>query len=253
MLIEYDLRTQPYSVGDVLVLQERALLFDCPIDFQFVFDESRTVPGQEYIRDRRGYLGMLLPLGWCSPNVRSVSVVSESTAWPHAQGYMFYEHMAEFAKHDRLPELRWGKIKDGDYVSVQMRNNPHSPDRDSTVAAWVEFFRTTDDHFVLVGEVDQVPDLPNVTKRRGPVDEDLQAIIGARFHMGTSSGPATVAMFNRKPLCVFNTQMDNGFSAGFEMQDGRGRFTWSAPGQSLLAHRDTLENIRREYLDLCSR
>jgi hypothetical protein len=162
-------------------------------------------------------------------------------------GYLFYHLMQEFASQTALPALRWGDVQDGDHVSVQIRKNPYKPGWDSVIPAWVEFFRRTDDRFVVIGEVDELPDLPNVEKRRGPVDKDLEVILGARFHMGTVSGPCAVAWFNPKPYCLFNSNMGPGFCAGYH----NGRFTWSKKRQSLLIEQETIESIQREYEALC--
>lgn len=230
------------------MVQEWALLQNCPIDFRFVFDSSHYVAGQEYITDRRAYLEKLLPLGWCNPNVRSVEVVDR----PQIEtGYLFYRLMMEFASQKALPALRWGDVRDGDYISVQIRQNTYNPARDSEIAAWAQFLAETDDAFVVIGEVDLLPDLPNVEKRRGPVDQDLQAIIGARAHMGATSGPCTVAWFNRKPYRTFGSTMNDGFCAGFEAPHGRGRFTWSAPNQWTLTARETVALLKEEHATLC--
>ena len=244
----YDLRTQPYAVGDVLVMQEWALLQDCPIDFQFVFDPTRTVPNQRYITDHSARLERLLPLGWCNPNVRSVSVVADSK---QETGYLYYDLMAEFAKHERLPNLQWCPVPRGDYVSVQIRQNPHDTERNSVLPAWVEFLATTDDSFVVFGDLDGIPDLPNVRKSRGPIVNDLLTLAGARAHLGASSGPATLAWFNSQPFTVFHTTMTEGWCAGYEHNGGRGRFSWSADRQTHLIETETVESIRREHQALC--
>jgi hypothetical protein len=191
-----------------------------------------------------------LPLGWCNPNVRSVSVIEDGLP-DDPSGYLFYSLMAEFAQHDALPALQWGDVRHGNYVSIQVRRNPHNPERDSEIAAWAQFMAETDDAFVAIGEVDLLPDLPNVEKRRGPVDQDLQAIVGARAHMGATSGPCTVAWFNRHPYRTFCSTMGDNFCAGFQSPHGRGRFTWSAPNQWTLTARETAALLKEEHANLC--
>lgn len=265
--IEYDLSSQPYSIGDVLVFNERSLFFDEPIDFVFTFDPNKpAVPDPAFQHITTGnflqHIEKLVPIAWCNPKIRSVEVMSHDALtgdrWPRTRGkYLFYDCMAEIAKHGPVP-LQWKQpCPDfGDYVSVQLRRNPRNPGRDSDFDAWIEFFRTTDDNFVVIGEPSEMDDrlrLSNVTLTKDynlNAAQDLGVILNSRCHMGAGSGPACVAWFNDKPYCVFNTAMGENFCEGYEFNGGRARFTWSKPKQTLIYEKETAGALTYEHASL---
>ncbi len=143
-------------------------------------------------------------------------------------------------------------------VTVQLRRNAANPVRDSDYAAWLTFFTHCAAHypakFILLcshAEVDpRFRDLPNIVIAKDlgtTLEQDLALIETASMHMGASSGPATIAQFNSKPYCLFNSAMADRFVHGFHVDGNRGRFSFSAPLQTWINGRETPELLLLEF------
>jgi glycosyltransferase involved in cell wall biosynthesis len=101
-------------------------------------------------------------------------------------------------------------------VTVNLRNNPHyHANRNYSLTAWKKFFErcheTVPVKFIIAGAASEVAPslrtLPNVVfakDHQTTLLQDMALIHFAAFHLGSSSGPATLAMFGTKPYYIFN-------------------------------------------------
>ncbi|OGU10240.1 MAG: hypothetical protein A2075_21555 [Geobacteraceae bacterium GWC2_58_44] len=163
--------------------------------------------------------------------------------WPNAaqlqcKGYMFYEIMklchAYKQHHGDMPRLScrksalsWAKgfhdaqVSPEILVSVNIRNNPkYATHRNSSLEAWLRFFEDcigkypvkfvvicgtaeVDDRFRQLGNVLFAKDFST------DIEQDLALIEFSAMHLGSASGPATMATFTKKPYLIVNADMGN--------------------------------------------
>lgn len=207
--------------------------------------------------------------------------VSAYHVWPGvvqyaSREYLYYHCFNElfpdyFRKHGTLPRLKsrpaavqWAAAFYERYansaitVTVQLRKNPVNPARNSDYGSWLEFLEHCVNvyaaKFIIIcghSEVDaRFRELPNVVIAKDfgtTVEQDLALIEGAQIHMGASSGPGTIAQFNPKPYCIFNSVMPENFVEGFKLDGNRGRFAFSSPLQSWLTDHETAELLLAEF------
>lgn len=144
-------------------------------------------------------------------------------------------------------------------VVCHVRNNVLRPDnRNAPIEAWVEFFsRSADAHdakFILIGAVgeidDRFRDLPNVLIAKDfgtSLEEDLALAHCPYLFLGTSSGPACMAIFSDTPYVVFHFQPE------WEMIARDHDFAFATPHQRLTWERETADTIQDAFTDLWSR
>lgn len=201
--------------------------------------------------------------------------------WPSLAQYAFHEYLYYycfnelfydyFRTHGALPNLAsrpaaatWAAefirkhVHPAAAVTVQLRNNPVNPTRNSNYDSWIAFFRHCADRypvkFILIcarSEVDpRLKELRNlvIAKDFGTsVEQDLALIEAAHVHMGASSGPAIMALFSSKPYCIFNTDIKPTLVKGFTHEGRRIRFFFSAPLQNWIAGEETPELLTAEF------
>lgn len=284
LLLVYDFTTQPFSVGDILSYQEMSLCLAkengiTEIDFVFTYDPKnpvQKVPAFRHINRENfcHYLPSLIPVAQVNPLVKSVSVrkhgdglPKSDLVWPpRSKGYMFYEIMEHVFKHYKtygdVPKLSCKpealkKAALGDFVSVQLRRNPHNGRRDSNYFAWRQLFRDRPEiKFVVVCERHEIDDsmrLPNVTFSKDlgfDVVDDLAVVQSSTVHMGATSGPCVMAMFNDKPYFLYNSQHGQDRAAGFKYEGSKGRFVYSKPNQWVRMDKETPDLLNKD-LECC--
>ena len=142
--------------------------------------------------------------------------------------------------------------------TVQLRNNPKTPDRNSNYDCWLDFFRycarTHPVTFIVIcspSEIDpRLRSSPNVVIAKDHftnLEQDLALIEAADFHMGPSSGPATIAQFNRKPYCMFSWDLNSRLLKGLARDGQRHRFVFSTPLQSWMSEKETTDTLIAEF------
>ena len=201
--------------------------------------------------------------------------------WPslcdYASGeYLFYRAIRElflphFKKYGPLPALRsrpaaskWAKRFLAQHagncvaVTIQLRRNPANPARDSVHDAWLDFFRSAiarhpAKFFVLCGasEIDpRLRKLENVVivkDHHTSLEQDLALIDNAAAHMGASSGPGSMALFGRKPFCMFGFDTDSESVGGLLQEGQRLRYPFSSPFQVWIRDKETAELLHTEF------
>lgn len=149
-------------------------------------------------------------------------------------------------------------------ISVQLRRNPRNPKRNSDYPSWVALFEHVRRagypvKFLLVCAIDELDPsldrLDNVlpVKRFGTnVEQDLAVIDVSAMHLGSSSGPATMAMFSEKPYCLFSSDPIPWLYRGMHREDGVLRHFFATPVQRMVVARETPETLLREFERLWS-
>lgn len=306
LLLVYDFSSQPFSVGDILTLQEAALV-SCEenglpaVDIALVYEPSRPVvsdPAFSHVQpdDFLFHLSSILPAAQVNPLLRSLLLFGshrelekfvadnseQYVVWPTlgqyaSREYLFYHCMDEvfqnhFDAHGHLPPMRsrpaaahWAKAflraqapDDAVPVSIQLRRNPKNSARNSDYEAWKSFFTEAAGaypakFFVICGptEIDPgIRKLPNVVlvkDHHTSLEQDLALIEACEIHMGASSGPGMIAIFNRRPYCFFGYDGQESRLRCLQKKEGRLRFSFAADGQYLLPQIETPLTIRREF------
>jgi hypothetical protein len=82
------------------------------------------------------------------------------------------------------------------------------------------------------------------------LEQDLALIEAASFHMGMSSGPSTVAQFNRKPYCIFSWKINPALFRGIRRDGYRNRFYFSTEFQNWIIDEETTESLITEFLHM---
>lgn len=275
----YDFSTQPFSIGDVLSFQVMGNIL-CEqqgiekFDMVLTYDPRQPVTkvGAFAHVTSGNFLELAKPLmdaASVSARVENVSLcthdalpncIGTATCWPSLKtgGYVFYQIMqsvlARYIERGNIPWLLLKKESNGDYVSVQLRCKPTDPRRDSNYDAWKDFFAANrDTEFRIVGDATErdaklLADNVSFCKDNySTVNDDLQTIRAAKFHMGATSGPCVVPMFNSKPYTLYNSCNGQDRAAGFTYQDGKGRFVWSQPSQFVRRERETFALLQSDF------
>lgn len=306
LLLVYDFSSQPFSVGDILTLQEAALV-RCEenglrtVDIALVYEPTRPVVSDPAFRhvlpsDFLFHLSSVLPAAQVNPFLRSLLLfgshrelekfVADNSeryvVWPSlglyaSHEYLFYHCMDGVFQnyhgvHGGLPQLRsrpaaaaWAQsflqahAVDGFVpVSIQLRRNPENPARNSDYESWKAFFaRSAAEYqakfFVICGpsEIDlgfrELPNVILVKEYHTSLEQDLALIEACDIHMGASSGPGMIAIFNRKPYCFFGYDGNEGRLKCLRQAGGRLHFSFAADRQYLIRNTETLEMIQREF------
>jgi hypothetical protein len=201
--------------------------------------------------------------------------------WPsladYASGeYLFYRAFRElflphFHRNGRLPTLHarpivsaWAKnflaqiAGNCVSVTVQLRRNPANPARDSIHDAWISFFHSVNGRypvkFVVLcspSEIDpRLREIDNVVIAKDfhtSLEQDLALIDAGAAHMGASSGPGTMALFSRKPFCMFGLDTASEAVGGLVHENGRVRYPFSSKSQVWIREKETPEMLIAEF------
>jgi hypothetical protein len=304
ILLIYDFSHQPFSIGDILMLQEAGMVL-CErhhatrIDFAAVFNPDKPVvndPAFAHI-DAESFLyhlSSILPAAQSNSRLGSLLLFDSHSSledyilanceryrtWPslpdYASGeYIFYRVIHDlliphFRATGSLPSLSprpaaadWTrqfrqKHAIQKLVTVQIRKNPRNPARDSNMNAWLAFFQHTCQHYSVTfvvlcahAEIDErMRACRNVViaKDMGTqLEQDLALIATADAHMGASSGPGTIALFNSHPFCMFGFDTHSDLVGGL-IEDGRHvRYPFSLPSQNWVRETETTAMLEEEF------
>ena len=164
----------------------------------------------------------------------------------------------------RSPVRAWAKQFIDKYVApevavtVQLRRNPANPARNSDYDAWRTFFKESSNRypvrFVVIcahHEMDaNLGDLPNVEFAKDhctSVEQDLALIEEASMHIGASSGPGVMAIFNKKPYCFFNTGMQLDLYRGVIHEANASRLFFATSQQRFIHGRESAAILMAEF------
>ena len=153
-------------------------------------------------------------------------------------------------------------------ITVNLRNNPSFGNhRNYVLPAWRDFFERCQNcvpvKFVITcaaSEVDaSLRNLPNVVfakEHHTTLLQDFSLIRSAAFHIGSSSGPATLVMFLRQPYHIFNNDMLPHLPRweGSFLQDENGELVCSfrQPLQALGSVPETADGIWHQFQKIWS-
>ncbi len=123
---------------------------------------------------------------------------------------------------------------------------------------WLDFFRYCERRyavkFVVVGALSEVDDRLRdcrnvlIAKEHGTtVEQDLALIQTAAMHMGASSGPACMALFNTKPYLIVNTNAHLGGHDDLVATEGAWRFTFATEYQRFCEPPTTVQLLISEF------
>lgn len=208
--------------------------------------------------------------------------LGEYHVWPplsyYASGQYFYYHVLNellyehFERFGSIPALRsrpsvrqWAEqfvaahVAPALPVSIQLRNNPHNPARNSDYECWLAFFRQCaaareNFKFIVICDLHELDErlngLPNVVvaKRHCTnLEQDLALIEVSRFHMGASSGPSTMAMFSGKPYAVFGWKTTEYRYRDLKREGICRRFFFAHDYQRLIVEKETPALLAAEF------
>lgn len=149
-------------------------------------------------------------------------------------------------------------------VTVNLRNNKSvTPRRNSRMEAWLEFFSYCEDRypvkFIVIcsrSEVDErLRSCPNVIVAKDHytgIEHDLALIHTAAFHMGASSGPASMAGFGPKPYLLVNTDLVPEHYKGMIREGDFVRHFFAGPLQRLSFGVETAEQLAAGFAEMWS-
>jgi hypothetical protein len=306
VLAIYDLTSQPFSIGDILLIQEASLVVRARqqlewVDFALVYDPQPATcvdPAFRFITSENllFHVASVLPAAQFNPYHGSLFVFNsheqlnrfiaahsgEYCIWPSARKFagrkynslhVFNELLCGYhCETGAIPELssrrcmlQWAAafcerhVGTDVMVTMQVRRNKNSaPGRNLQLDCWLDFFRHCEPRypvkFVIVCALSEVdPRLrqhPNVliAKDLGTtLEQDLTLIQTAAMHMGASSGPGTIAQFNRKPYLIVNSDVHLAGYEGLIADAGFWRFPFATPLQRFAPPPTTLDLLVTEF------
>jgi hypothetical protein len=306
LLAIYDLSTQPFSIGDVLVIQEGSLVLREKyhlnlVDFALVYDPqypSSSDPSFNSINESNAlyHLASILPVAQVNQHLGSLFVFNSHLhlqrficdnkdlyhVWPEAQqfrerDYLYYHVYNDllynyYREHQTIPRLScrsflidWAqtfyheRVYPAVPVTVQVRNNKViSTVRNLHLDSWLDFFSHCEDRypvkFIVICARSEVDD--RLRQRRNiiiakdygtTIEQDLALIHTAAIHMGASSGPASMAIFNTKPYLIVNTDLVPHLYRDIIQEDGFLRLHFSSPLQRFTVGRETTGLLITEF------
>ncbi len=305
LLLIYDFSSQPFSLGDILIFQEVALVLRNmrnldTVDIALVYDPSKPAvadPAFAYVSPENFlfHLSSILPAAQVNPYLGSLLLfdshrrmeayvadnIEDYYVWPSLGDYVSHEYLFYdcfnrlftdyFSEHGELPVLNsrsavssWAlkfmqqHAASAVPVSVQLRRNPATPARNSDYDSWIRFFRYCENRypvkFIILcspSEIDPLMrDLPNVViakDQHTTLEQDLGLIEASSIHMGPSSGPGTMALFSRKPFCMFGFDVSFSLLNGFIEDAHRIRYFFSTREQYWIRQTETYELLVQEF------
>lgn len=316
LLMVYDLTSQPFSIGDILVMQEAAIvklkeleLKKC--DFAVLFNPSKPATGNSAfkkldIESGLFHLASILPVAQINKYLGSVFSFDSRCqlekhlkdnndrleVWPnnwklnYTGEYLYYTIFQEilipfYIKNGYLPSLQsrkpleeWAfnffkENSDGMIpITVNIRNNQLiDKHRNSNINEWLNFFSKNKKKypvkfFILCSrsELDErLRKLSNVVIVKdfySTVEQDLALIEASAIHMGTSSGPATMAWFNKNPYFIVNATLHlEHFSIDnllVNVSPNLYQFVFSNPGQFFYSGNESLEILEKYFEEMWS-
>lgn len=206
----YDLRTQPWSLGDILVAQAAKLTECDEYDIVFLHDPRVRPDNFKFIPAEFGdYLNWTMASAKAMKSTKSVTI-RPATDEPLGN-YRFYDFMEKIVAKPTVLQVRddlreWAEAfhkEHGTIGTVNIRKNPYTPHyRDANVDAWREFLESVDERLVVLGDV---PIDGNHIYSTHSTEKQLALIQTSNFHMGSSSGPLSMAIHGTHPYRAFNT------------------------------------------------
>ncbi len=194
--------------------------------------------------------------------------VNREYLYYHIFNDVLFSHFQKFGNlphlTSRRPVRAWAEtfidehVAQNVAVTVQLRRNPANPARNSDYDAWRSFFRESINRypvrFIVIcarHEMDaKLGEFSNVVFAKDyctSVEQDLALIEIASMHIGASSGPGVMAIFNTKPYCFFNTGMRLDLYKGLIQEGNASRLFFSSPQQRFVHGRESTDFLISEF------
>jgi len=205
--------------------------------------------------------------------------------WPNVNLYMSGEYLyypalndllyLHFLKYQSLPTLHcrksvldWAKYFIHQHtnnklvVTIQLRNNPRTPKRNTDIDCWLKLFEYCYDKnysvsFIIICAKDEIDsrirDCPNTTLAKDyctNVEQDLALVELSDIHMGASSGPSTIAFFSNKPYCLFKWDGIERLYKNLIYKNNSYYFYFANDAQKLIKKDETPELLINEFTNL---
>lgn len=306
LLAIYDLSSQPFSIGDILVIQEASLVLRerhnlDMIDFALVYNPKRPAPSDPAFsniteENAMYHLASILPVAQVNQHLGSLFIFNSHLhlqrfiadnadlyqtwppAWQFAEAnYLNYTVFNDllhsyYTKYGFIPHLScrqfltdWAQAFYQEHiypqvpVTVQVRNNKtFGTHRNLRLDCWLKFFHHCEERypvkFVIIcarAEVDdRLRHCPNVLIAKDyhtSIEQDLALIHTAAIHMGASSGPAAMAIFNAKPYLIVNTDLVPHLYCDMIREDRFLRFPFADPLQRFALGPESTELLIAEF------
>jgi hypothetical protein len=164
---------------------------------------------------------------------------------------LFIEWARGFYRQHVLPDIP---------ISVQVRNNKiFEKHRNLKIEEWLDFFQYCEGKypvkFIVVCALSEIDDRLRCHKNvllakdfHTGIEQDLALIYTAIFHMGATSGPGSIALFNTKPYLFVNTVIPPHFYRDM-IHDGKFlRFFFADPLQRFSIGSETTEQLITEFV-----
>jgi hypothetical protein len=148
-------------------------------------------------------------------------------------------------------------------VTINLRNNKnHGQNRNSKLDEWYKFFNYCNDRFnvkfIVICSINEVDErwrqCSNVLVAKDFhtfIEHDLALINNSHFHMGSPSGPFSMAWFGTKPYIMFNFESNHlKLYKSIIEKDGYLRFSFANPLQLMTLKEEFFDNILFEFLHL---
>lgn len=216
MRVTYDLRTQPWSLGDLLLFLGVCRTKFGSFEVNFRFDENIRPAHFEFIPQQPGkHLQLMLDTATCIHGCDAVGVSGESSEWPETTSYYLHYWLLDQLKTWPTLECKhkfqeWARdfmFSYGTEGVCHVRRHPYISDgRNSNIPAWKEFFDRMNCRVALLGDVPELETKKAVVPKAG-VGCQLALVELCQWYMGASSGPLTMAWFGSAPYRVFNASI----------------------------------------------
>ncbi len=257
MLMTYDLRTQPWAVGDMLTFHAACLCLSKKYDVRLVYDEVVRPPHFDFVPHPAGaHLELMKVMANAVTGVKTVSI-GEHSDWPRdSSRYMFYSWLDDvmypvWQERKSLPRLRtkhfdWAvefHKKHGTRGIINIRRHPNLPNlRDAVVPAWAEFIDKLPERVIQIGDVK----IEGAIHPEESADRQIALIDAAKWMMGSVSGPMCMSLFNNKPGRFFAREIPPTPSK-LIVQNEQSRTWLFAPNHKEILGVETPELLRSNY------
>lgn len=260
MIATYDLRTQPWSLGDMLVFLVATQCVSKEFEVRFVFDEYHRPSAFEYIPGNPGeHLQLMKDIALSIEGCVGVSC-GGSSDWPEKTNeYLNYWLWNDviynfYLSNGQVPTLKtkyseWAKAfreKNNTKGLIHIRKHKYiQNNRDAKVENWGNFVKTLEENVVVIGDVE----IDGAINIKEPVGHQLALIETSKWMMASNSGPAMMAIFNKIPVRMF---CDSPFRADYRLSVITDDWKYVFNNDAKFVFGDeSVESLQNQYKEIC--
>jgi hypothetical protein len=129
--------------------------------------------------------------------------------------------------------------REGDYITVTLRNSPRRRERNSDVAAWTEFAKSVKEEVIVIEDWEDKPI---------HLHERMALYEGAKMNFHGNNGPAVLCMFSDAPYAsiVKHDERTRKYWLEQGMHENQ-QWPWATNKQRIFWMTDTVENLKQAY------